>query len=702
MRVPRSFLPAVLLASIASGAFGQARFGADATVISVEVPVNVVRDGAPVRGLTIDDFEILEGRKRQPITGFEVVDLSLVGVERTARGPEIPTLTIGGRRHFLLLFDMSFSDLEALDRARTAAREIIASSLHPSDLVGVATYNKVRGTRLILGFTGNREQAEAAIRNLGLRDWRERVPDPLGLVIAGDADLTSTPTEEGGASETRSERELLEGANSFDLQIGFDRARLDQQKSDFLSVTETFAGLAGMVADVDGRKHVVLLSEGFESEVLTGVDDAQRQIEINQAAELGQTWAINSNERFGDSDASSSLNAMVEAFRRADCTMQAVSIAGLDAGAKISRNEAMFRMANETGGELIQNFNNVGAAMGEVLERTSVTYLLAFEPADVKADGKFRPIKVRLKNAPRGTRLLHRSGYFPPKEFGAMSPLERQLTTASTVLGGSDGGRILTSVLAAPFHVQEGLSYVPVLIELDGASLLGTARGDTLITEIFAYAFDESGAVRDFFTRRLGLDAKASRDALLQSGFKYWGHLDLEPGDYVLRVMTRNGQTGESGVASVPLSVPDVAAGQAVLLPPLFPEPMGKWVLGREAEDEQRAGVDFPFMLEDQPFIPAAQPKLAAGPSQVSLVGYNLGEGELSVSAVLLDHNGARVLEPRLDLVGRSHGADGLQRLVVEFEAGPLQQGSYTLVTTVRDLVSGGEQKSTAQVTAGS
>ncbi|HXO29301.1 MAG TPA: hypothetical protein VOA80_18270, partial [Thermoanaerobaculia bacterium] len=44
-------------------------------VVAVEVPVQVVRDGEPVRGLAAADFEVYEGRKRLPLTGFEVLDL---------------------------------------------------------------------------------------------------------------------------------------------------------------------------------------------------------------------------------------------------------------------------------------------------------------------------------------------------------------------------------------------------------------------------------------------------------------------------------------------------------------------------------------------------------------------------------------------------------------------------------------------------
>ena len=51
-------------------------FGDVTNVIVVEVPVYVTKDGEPVRGLTAENFEITDGRRVQPITGFEVVDLT--------------------------------------------------------------------------------------------------------------------------------------------------------------------------------------------------------------------------------------------------------------------------------------------------------------------------------------------------------------------------------------------------------------------------------------------------------------------------------------------------------------------------------------------------------------------------------------------------------------------------------------------------
>ena len=73
------------------------------------------------------------------------------------------------------------------------------------------------------------------------------------------------------------------------------------------------------------------------------------------------------------------------------------------------------------------------------------------------------------------------------------------------------------------------------------------------------------------------------RPALEKSGFKFFGHLDLPPGAYTLRVLTRNGRTGQASFRAVPLVVSAFDAPAADLLPPLFHEPPGKWLLVREA-----------------------------------------------------------------------------------------------------------------------
>src|ERR1700686_2184268 len=80
----------------------QQTFAGATDVVEVEVPVQVVRDGQPVRGLKAEDFEIYDGRTRQTLTGFHAVDLAAPAAQRPAAVPP------AGRRQFLLFFDPAF------------------------------------------------------------------------------------------------------------------------------------------------------------------------------------------------------------------------------------------------------------------------------------------------------------------------------------------------------------------------------------------------------------------------------------------------------------------------------------------------------------------------------------------------------------------------------------------------------------------
>ena len=219
------------------------------------------------------------------------------------------------------------------------------------------------------------------------------------------------------------------------------------------------------------------------------------------------------------------------------------------------------------------------------------------------------------------------------------------------------------------------------------------------MTELYAYALDAEGQVRDFFVRKLGLDTKDGKEALLAAGFKYGGHLDLEPGQYLVRTLVRNGMTGESSLSETTVAVPDTAAGESLLLPPFFPEPGGKWVFGRETAEEQRADVGYPFVVGEEPFMPAAKPGLDENGSTIGLAGYNLGEGSLSLSMQLFNAEGDPVSSGELELVNRvASAASGFDWIVARIEPGKLPEGEYLLIVEVSDLASGQQLTSSTQV----
>jgi hypothetical protein len=199
--------------------------------------------------------------------------------------------------------------------------------------------------------------------------------------------------------------------------------------------------------------------------------------------------------------------------------------------------------------------------------------------------------------------------------------------------------------------------------------------------------------VVDYGTQSLGLDLGMVEPALRRSGLKFFGHLDLAPGDYSVRVLVRNGATGASGLEAATVHVPSFAAADPVLLPALFPEPAGKWLIVREAVKEGDPQVPYPFMAGEQPYIPASKPVLGPGEeAAVSLVGYHLKDGQLQAEAKVLTAEGLEAGDGEVRVVQRfGRGADGADRVTAAFKAPRLKPGEYLLMITLIDPSGGAE-----------
>ena len=666
-------------------------FGETTSVVSVEVPVTVVRGDEPVRGLTAADFELYDGKRRQTIAGFEDVDLAAPAAARAAAAtPGAAAVPVAGRRHFLFLFDLSFSEPAALVKAQESAKGLLRSRMHPSDLVAVASYSTAGGPRLVLGFSPDRRQAEYAIDTLDAPQLVDRHPDPLGLIYLTDR------AEMGGANSTK--RDNNGGAKGLALEYFQQLARLEgradrqTRKNDVTAMSRSLADLAKLMAGVEGKKYVVYLSQGFDSEFMLGTTDEETIRNNREAAVSGEREKIDSEQRFGDTRISSGLHRMLEEFRRADCVIESVDIGGIKAGGDqdvrhAGGKDSLFLMARETGGDLFENTNDLGAAMETLLRRTSVTYVLSFQPTDLGAPGQVHELRVKLRDerASRGARVVYRPGYTTPRPYLARSPLERRLAAAALVLG-APGGRIGVSVLAVPLPVAGQPAYVPVVVEIDGPALLAGAK-DTAQADVYVYALDEQGTFRDHFGQVVELDAAKVRGVLERGGVRLYGHLDLPPGRYVLRVLVRNGITGETGLRAVPLAVPEL--GQGELSPPLVADAPGRWLNLREAggRDKLRS-VPFPFTSGERPFLPAARPVVqAGGETPLQLMASGLGGGELAVEGRVLGADGSPRQAGGMTLGGRAGAVQGLDRLLATFKPGSLPAGDYTLVVKLTDPV---------------
>jgi VWFA-related protein len=578
------------------------------TVHYVEVPVSVVgRDGNPVRGLAKANFRLFDGKRRVDITSFDAIDFSSPeSLRQNAAQP-------AAHRSFLLLFDLGSSSPASLQRAQAAAKNFAEKTALPGDLVGVATVEPDRGYRLLANFTTDRASAAEAISHLS--SFRSNDP----LQIAGTPNLNKHAVDGDGTTAT--EKDDLSGATQHLKNLArytqidddqFRRQRIHKQ-IDWLSQ------LAASLRNLRGRPQIILLSEGFDARMISG-SSAKDKNDQNEDADVimrgkwwlvggnGQISALDTDRSFGNSASLSTLQAMAQAFQGSGVLLHAIDIHGLRVagdvvrgapnGAVDTNEDALFLLTRPTGGQVFHNSNDFSGEFAKLLHQQEVVYVLGFQ-APVTNPGKLHTLRVKLEGVPRAATITARQGYF---EGGTrLTPFEQTVNAADVILRDIPQSDVRIDALAAAFPSLVGAAQVPVVVDINGADLLKSAKGNDLTLEVFIYAFDEQGAVTQRVYERLAFDLAKVGDKLRQNGVKYFATLALPAGKYAVKTLVRMPATDQKGFSRSDLVVPK--AGETALLPPFVLDDPRAWLVVRGAES---SGESYPFQVNGEPFIPSA------------------------------------------------------------------------------------------------
>ena len=622
----------------------------------IEVPVTVTdRDGNPIRGLTAANFQLFDDGKPQTITAFDNIDFS-----SKADVSALSPLNPHARRSFMLVFDLGYSDVKSIARAREAATQFVKNNVQPRDLVAVGSVDPEKGFRLHTSFTTDRNAVAAAIARPG----QYLGNDPLQLSDVdsfGESNSGPTPVQDDSTSNVRGAAadEHLKAIKEMTLRNNRDFAVGRVMKE-----IESFDLLASTLRSVPGRKQVVLLSAGFDPSLVRGRrGNMQSDLADMERATSGRAYLVDNDARFGNTASQNILDGMVKTFKQADVVMNAIDIGGvrtIDEGAVkgTTANEGLHLLADPTGGKVFENTNTLGANLDRMMRQQEVVYVLAFHATPGKT-GKLHNLSVKLVNGPPGANVNSRIAWY---EGSGEKPMERVLTNAEIVVNdiAQNGVRVAAFAAAVPGAPKAS---VPLFLEINGEDLLRGAAKPVPV-DVFVYAFDDSGVVRDRIYQRITVDPAHASDKLRQNGIKYFTMLALPPGKYALKSLVSLPEGDRRGFARTDLVVG--AAGDMAVLPPLFLDKPGQWAAIKGIE--HGAATAYPFLLDGEPFIPSAEPRLAAtGEGEFALFLYNANPEEMMMQATVTDAAGTtRPAQPSLV---RQIKGDGVTKLV--FHVGP-------------------------------
>jgi VWFA-related protein len=564
--------------------------------------------GRHVTGLTSADFEILLDGKPQALKVFDFVDVEKGGVA-TSNAPAVrpdgvrtsaavPSVreasikTADVRRTVVLFVDDLSLSADRVPFVRKALHALVDKQMQPGDLVAIVRASA--GLGALRDFTTDKSLLHAAADQV-----RWNSSGKAGMSAFGSGCCDSDHSTSTGEEETRFRAEH------------------------FAALTvESLKRLVVGMATLPGRKSVIILASEFPMSLpeynnglgMNTTNSAgspeplglmtERMLRLADAATRASVvfYAIDTKLLATQTD----LDAIKPSLGQ-PTNNQALSpggygitgghvqsagqspspIADPQAGKldyKFERGGGMF-LSSQTGGFMLSDTNDIGYAIGEVLNDSNSYYLLGFAPPEEAFErydnGKPRFHRITIKVNKPGLRVRSRSGFFGELDAGGSWPAAvagGELLAALDSPFRSDG--VGVDVKCAFLKAGRNLPSVRVsmIVRAQDLTLAGPVYNRSAIIHLLIRAYGVNGADLDTGvdkTLRVSLNEEGYQRAL-KFGLVYATEIEVaKPGPYRLRVALQDDASGRVGSASQFVVVPNLNGRKLALSGLIFPGSYG-------------------------------------------------------------------------------------------------------------------------------
>jgi VWFA-related protein len=360
----------------------------EAIAINIEVPVRVFKGSKFVDNLTIKDFEVYEDGKLQKIEAVYLIKKTNIEREETemekedARKILAPALS----RNFVLFFEI----IDYLPKIKEAVDYFFENVLSPEDTLMVVTPVK--------SYKFNKKALEIAPR--------QEIATRLNEVLRKDITL--------GGQEFKNM--LRDYENIFlsefpeDQKFSIMRIKIREIKNFRYVEEKKIQDFADFLKNMEGQKHVFL----FYQKVLLPFPEIAFETReyLDLMAEVTSLASFNIEKIkkvFADSSISVHFLYITKTGQR-DRSIGRLRPTELKMQDMSTDIFSTFKEISHATGGLVDSSTNIASSLERAVNASENYYLLYYTPKDYKADGKFREIKVKVKN--KNYRIFHRSGYF--------------------------------------------------------------------------------------------------------------------------------------------------------------------------------------------------------------------------------------------------------------------------------------------------
>lgn len=362
----------------------------DIRVINVDVVVTD-RKGNIVEGLTADDFEVLENGKPQRITNFyEVSSRELEAQLEQIEGESEKARAIPENLRRRVIFFVDNLTMAPFNRNRVfqSMKQFASQALRPGDEAMIVTWN--RSLKIRLPFTSDVQQIEQTLD-----------------AISGESALGVQHISERRSFESR-----IRDARSYTDAVATARQYAQSVEHDLRQTSNAITGLMSTFAGVEGKKVMVISSEGFYiqpgREMFEYIEDQKREKRewSNSPSTAIEAMHFNSSAQIQSIGRAANSNNItlytihaggLQAYNEGSAEHRTPISSNVTQVALHNSTDALNMLADLTGGRATVGTNNFNAAFERLHRELSSYYSIGYRSPTERVDRQ-RTLDVRMKN----------------------------------------------------------------------------------------------------------------------------------------------------------------------------------------------------------------------------------------------------------------------------------------------------------------
>lgn len=517
----------------------------------------IVRDtkGQAIGGLSKDDFQVFDNKKEQTISQFSVEapePTSETTTNTTEKAATPVNSNVGPALRFTALF---FDDLHMrfanLAQIRNVAKDYLDKTLDAGDRVGIFSASG-HGS---VDFTSDRGKLEKALSDLQF--------DPRFEKFAPCPELT---TYQAQLIDDGLDRDALEVGVQLTIAClcnGDPRSCPDpvlytkNQARQMIMANDvgadsTLTALENLVrhlAEMRGERRIAMVSDGFlnknrQYRLDTVVNHALQANVIISTMDARGLYVIPPG-----GDASARGQQIPPDLQLMYSNMQATGMK-LDA-------DVLNYAAESTGGIFIENTNDLAGGLARIASLHETSYVLGFVPTNLKFNGQFHTLKVKLVKESHSV-VQARRGYFAPRQAedaatAAKQEVEQAIFSRENLTGLPM--EVQTQLLKR--DAQTAIVSFVVRTDVRGVQFQKESGRNLDHFSFLVAVFDRDGNYLTSKEETVNLRlSDTSLQQVMSGGLPVTVKLDLKPGSYVVRTVIRETNSQKLGATSGDLNIP--------------------------------------------------------------------------------------------------------------------------------------------------